>query len=174
MQRKKTSYKPSVTTPKKDPKTAKLYLEIGKEGVETNYNHWLRSWMEHKIGDFPVELQTSLRNQERFRYDEAALLAELEESPERPINREQWRPTEEQQAEIDGTVANRRDVLRDRMFAEWQLERINTNAGIRHSNSIKRERLKVIISKGGTNREDKIASLFAKIIADMEVDSSKK
>ena len=174
MQRKKTSYKPSVATPKKDPKTAKLYLEIGKEGVETNYNHWLRSWMEHKIGDFPVELQTSLRNQERFRYDEAALLAELEESPERPINREQWRPTEEQQAEIDGTVANRRDVLRDRMFAEWQLERINTNAGIRHSNSIKRERLKVIISKGGTNREDKIASLFAKIIADMEVDSQQK
>ncbi len=31
-----------------------LYYKVGKEGVITNYQAWLRGWREHKITEFDV------------------------------------------------------------------------------------------------------------------------
>ncbi len=38
-----------------------LYYKVGKEGVITNYQAWLRGWREHKITEFDVIFQEGLR-----------------------------------------------------------------------------------------------------------------
>ncbi|MFO0446187.1 MAG: hypothetical protein ACK51L_00815 [bacterium] len=39
-----------------------LYYKVGKEGVVTNYQAWLRSWREHKITEFDVFFQEGLES----------------------------------------------------------------------------------------------------------------
>jgi hypothetical protein len=42
-----------------------LYYKVGKEGVVTNYQAWLQGWREHKITEFDVFFQESLRELKR-------------------------------------------------------------------------------------------------------------
>jgi hypothetical protein len=37
-----------------------LYYKVGKEGIVTNYQSWLRGWREHKITEFDVIFQEGL------------------------------------------------------------------------------------------------------------------
>jgi hypothetical protein len=45
--------------------TSLLYYKVGKEGVVTNYQSWLRGWREHKITEFDVIFQEGLRELKR-------------------------------------------------------------------------------------------------------------
>jgi hypothetical protein len=42
--------------------TTLLYYKVGKEGVVTNYQAWLRGWREHKITEFDVSFQEGLQS----------------------------------------------------------------------------------------------------------------
>jgi len=54
---------------KTSAETTILYYKVGKEGIMTNYQAWLRGWREHKITEFDVFFQEGLRELKRKTYD---------------------------------------------------------------------------------------------------------
>lgn len=46
-----------------------LYYKVGKDGVVTNLQAWLRRWKETKINEFDVSFQEALRTYQREQYN---------------------------------------------------------------------------------------------------------
>jgi hypothetical protein len=45
------------TNQSRSNETGLLYYKIGKDGVVTNFQAWLRGWKEHKITDYDVNFK---------------------------------------------------------------------------------------------------------------------
>jgi hypothetical protein len=73
--------------------TTLLYYKVGKEGVITNYQAWLRGWREHKITEFDVFFQEGLRELKRREYSMEDELQGLEYQPLMTISKEFWVPS---------------------------------------------------------------------------------
>jgi hypothetical protein len=67
-----------------------LYYRIGKNGTETNFLDWFRSWKDYKIA---AEYRETLREFKRKDYDMDAELATLTNEPILPISKDYWVPT---------------------------------------------------------------------------------
>jgi hypothetical protein len=66
----------------------KLYYRIGKNGTETNFLDWFRSWKDYKITEYAVEYHETLQEFKRKDYDMNAELATLMNEPILPISKE--------------------------------------------------------------------------------------
>ncbi len=89
------------TTKKPSNETSLLYYKVGKDGVITNYQAWLRGWREHKITKFDVIFQEGLRELKRKWLDLEAELQGLEYQPMVTILKEFWVPTRMQLRELE-------------------------------------------------------------------------
>jgi hypothetical protein len=70
-----------------------LYYKVGKDGVVTNFQAWLRGWKEHKICENDVSFQEGLRQYKRTKYDLDKELRHLEYQPLVMISEDFWVPT---------------------------------------------------------------------------------
>ena len=48
--------------------TGVLYYRVGKNGTETNFLQWFRSWKDYKITEFDAEYRDALREFKRKEY----------------------------------------------------------------------------------------------------------
>ena len=46
-----------------------LYISVGKNGTETNFLDWFRSWKDYKITEFPAEYHEILHDFKRKEYN---------------------------------------------------------------------------------------------------------
>jgi hypothetical protein len=92
--------------------TGLLYYKVGKDGVITNFQSWLRGWKEHKIIEFDVYFQEGLREYKRERYNLDVELRHLEYEPLMTISKDFWVPTPDEMVELEAeTKSTRRGFL---------------------------------------------------------------
>jgi hypothetical protein len=92
--------------------TGLLYYKVGKDGVITNFQSWLRGWKEHKITEYDVYFQEGLREYKRERYNLDAELRRLEYEPLMTISKDFWVPTLDEMVELEAeTNSTRRGFL---------------------------------------------------------------
>ena len=64
-----------------------LYYRVGKNGTETNFLDWFRSWKDYKITEYAAEYRETLREFKRKDYDMDKELASLTNEPVLPISK---------------------------------------------------------------------------------------
>jgi hypothetical protein len=97
-----------------------LYCCIGKNGTETNFLDWFRSWKDYKITEYAAEYRETLREFKRKDYDMDAELATLTNEPILPISKDYWVPTAAEIALLAAeTNEVRRGYLERQMFSAW-------------------------------------------------------
>jgi len=134
---------------KTSAETTILYYKVGKEGIMTNYQAWLRGWREHKITDFDVFFQEGLRELKRKTYDLEDELQGLEYRPLVTISKEFWVPTAAQLSVLENKPSDvRRGYMERRMMAEWAEEQAKINAIIKATNDTIKKQRDEIIAKG--------------------------
>jgi hypothetical protein len=74
--------------------TGQLYYKVGKDGVITNLQAWLRGWKETKINEYDVSFQEALRTYQREKYDLEDELKQLEYIPLVMISKDFWQRKE--------------------------------------------------------------------------------
>ena len=108
---------------KNSNETGLLYYKVGKDGVITNLQAWIRGWKETKINQYDVSFQEALRTYRREQYDLEEELKQLEYLPLIMISKDFWVPTEDQindlTAQEDPTL---RGYIEHRMMADWAVE----------------------------------------------------
>ena len=115
--------------------TGLLYYRVGKDGVMTNFQAWLRGWKEHKITEYDVSFQEGLREYKREAYDLNQALNHLEYQPLVTISKDFWVPSARQLAELEGeNNTMRRGYVERRMMAEWAEKQALRNAEIQAQN----------------------------------------
>ena len=150
-----------------------LYYKVGKEGVVTNYQAWLRGWREHKITEFDVFFQEGLRELKRKEFDLEAELMGLQYKPMATISKEFWVPEEEELKELEAETSDvRRSYMERRMMAEWAERQAKINATIKAANdTIKKQRDEIIARGNDTTRKNTITKLMGQVMADMTSES---
>ena len=152
-----------------------LYYRVGKNGTETNFLDWYRSWKDYKITEFAAEYRETLREFKRKQYDMDAELTLLQNEPLLPISKDYWIPEVSQiallTAEADET---RRGYLERRMFGQWATTQATINADIKTRNENKKKQRDEIISRGGEARKTTISTIIGSALADMSIDSRQK
>ena len=117
-----------------------LYYRVGKNGTETNFLDWFRSWKDYKISEFPAENRELLHDFKRKQYNMEAELALLQNEPLLPIPKDYWilAPTEIAMlaAEVDKV---RRGYLEHRMLTQWATTHAVVNAKIKTHNKNKKK-----------------------------------
>jgi len=150
-----------------------LYYKVGKEGVVTNYQAWLRSWREHKITEFDVFFQEGLRELKRKTYDLEEELMGLEYEPLVTISKEFWVPTDDQLELLEDEPNDvRRGYMERSMMAEWAEAQAKINATIKATNdTIKKQRDEIIAKGNESTRKNVITKLIGQVMADMTTES---
>ena len=153
--------------------TGLLYYKVGKDGVITNLQAWLRGWKETKINEYDVSFQEALRTYQREQYDLEDELKKLEYLPLVMISKDFWVPTADQindlAAQADPTL---RGYMERRMMADWAEEQAKTNAEIKAKNdTIKKQRDEIVAKGNEAARKNVITGLMGKVLADMTVES---
>jgi hypothetical protein len=153
--------------------TGLLYYKVGKDGVVTNLQAWLRGWKETKINEYDVSFQEALRTYQRERYDLEDELKQLEYIPLVMISKDFWVPTAEQ---IDDLAVQADPTLHGymerRMMADWAEEQAKTNTEIKAKNdTIKKQRDEIVAKGNEAARKNVITGLMGKVLADMTVES---
>jgi hypothetical protein len=150
-----------------------LYYKVGKEGVITNYQAWLRSWREHKITEFDVFFQEGLRDLTRKKFDLDDELKGLDYQPLVTISKEFWVPNEKQQDLLEEEKNDvKRGYMERSMMAEWAERQANANAIIKAMNdTIKKQRDEIIARGNETTRKNTITKLMGQVMADMTSES---
>jgi hypothetical protein len=150
-----------------------LYYKVGKEGVVTNYQAWLRSWREHKITEFDVFFQEGLRELKRKTYDLEEELKGLEYQPLVTISKEFWLPTTVQLALLEKESNDvRRGYMERSMMAEWAEAQAKINATIKATNdTIKKQRDEIIAKGNELTRKNVITKMMGQVMADMTTES---
>jgi len=165
--------KQQQATKKPSSKTSLLYYKVGKEGVVTNYQAWLRGWREHKITEFDVFFQEGLRELKRKEFDLEEELQGLEYQPMVTISKEFWVPTSEELRELDAETNDiRRNYKERRMMAEWAEEQAKINAAIKATNDTIKKQCDEIITRGNdSTQKNTITKLMGQVMADMTPES---
>jgi predicted nucleic acid-binding Zn-ribbon protein len=150
--------------------TSLLYYKVGKEGVVTNYQAWLRGWREHKITEFDIIFQEGLREKE---FDLEAELQSLEYQPMVTILKEFSIPTREGLRELEAETNDvRRSYKERRTMAEWADEQAKINATIKATNdTIKKQRNEIIARGNETTHKNTITKLMGQVMADTTSES---
>jgi hypothetical protein len=153
--------------------TGLLYYKVGKDGVVTNFQAWLRGWKEHKIMEYDVTYQEGLREYKREEFDLDGRLRALEYEPLVTISKDFWVPTTvdilELEAESDTT---RRGYVERRLMAQWARTQAIRNAEIQARNdATKKKRDEIIAIGNDTTRKNTITTLMGKVLGDMTAES---
>jgi hypothetical protein len=94
--------------PQGNNQTGVLYYRVGKNGTETNFLQWFRSWKDYKITEFDAEYRDALREFKRKEYNIEDELKVLLYEPEIPITKDYWTPDADEVAlltkEADATA----------------------------------------------------------------------
>jgi hypothetical protein len=153
--------------------TGLLYYKVGKDGVITNFQAWLRGWKEHKITEYDVYFQEGLRDYKRELYDLDKELQELEYQPMVTISEDFWVPTAMQLVELEAeTNVTRRGYNERRMMAEWAEIQAEKNAEIKAKNdTVKKQRDEIVVKGNETARKNTITNLMGKVMGDMTAES---
>jgi len=115
--------KQQQTMKKTSSKMLLLYYKVGKEGIVTNCEAWLRGWREHKITEFDVFFQEGLRELKRKEFNLEEEFQGLEYQPVATISKEFWVPTREELRKLEAETNDvRRSYKEHRMMAEWAEE----------------------------------------------------
>ena len=108
---------------------------MGKNGTETNFLQWFRSWKDYKITEFDAECRDALREFKRKEYNIEDELKVLQYEPEIPITKDYWTLDADEVAlltkEADATA---RGYLEKSMFADWAKKQLIMNAEIKTKN----------------------------------------
>ena len=70
-----------------------LYYRVGRNGTETNFLDWFRSWKDYKITEFAAEYRKTLRAFERKEYNMQPELDQYQNEPLLPISKDYWVPS---------------------------------------------------------------------------------
>jgi hypothetical protein len=146
---------------------------VGRDGVITNFQAWLRGWKDHKIMEYDVTFQECLREYKRNEYDLDKELSKLEYQPLLTISKDFWVPTTQEIVELEAeTNSVRRGYLARRMMATWATRQAGRNAEIQASNdSIKKQRDEIITKGNEAARKNMIMNLMGKVLGDMTAES---
>ena len=153
--------------------TGLLYYKIGRDGVVTNFQAWLRGWKDHKIMEYDVTFQECLREYRRDKYDLKNELKKLEYQPMLNISKDFWVPTTQEINDLEAeTNIVRRGYLERSMMATWATIQAERNAEIKANNdAIKKQRDEIIAKGNEAARMNMITSLMGKILGDMTAES---
>lgn len=153
--------------------TTLLYYKVGKEGVITNYQAWLRGWREHKITEFDVFFQEGLRELKRREYSMEDELQGLEYQPLMTISKEFWVPSVDQLKMLEAETNDvRRGYMERSMMAQWAEKQAKVNATIKATNdTIKKQRDEIIAKGNESTRKNMITKLMGQVMADMTSES---
>jgi hypothetical protein len=121
--------------------TGLLYYKVGKDGVVTNLQAWLRGWKEHKISEFNVSYQEGLRSYKHEPYNLEEELKNLEYLPMVTISKDFWVLTTEQIRELAAQTDTTLHGYMERcMMADWADEQAKKNSEIKAmNNTIKKQ-----------------------------------
>jgi hypothetical protein len=146
---------------------------VGRDGVITNFQAWLRGWKDHKIMEYDVTFQECLREYKWNEYDLDKELSKLEYQPLLTISKDFWVPTTQEIVELEAeTNSIRRGYLARRMMATWATRQAGRNAEIQASNdSIKKQRDEIITKGNEAARKNMIMNLMGKVLGDMTAES---
>jgi hypothetical protein len=168
-------YGKRVQQPKKTSasETTLLYYKVGKEGVITNYQAWLRGWREHKITEFDMFFQEGLRELKRKQYNMEDELRDLEYQPLATILKEFWVPSVDQLMQLEAETNDvRRGHMERQMMAQCAEEQAKVNATIKATNdTIKKQRDKIIAKGHESTSKNMITKLMGQVMADMTSES---
>jgi len=141
--------KQQLVAKKTSNETNLLYYKVGKEGMVTNYQAWLRGWREHKITELDVFFQEGLRELKRKEYSLEDELRGLEYQPLVTISKEFRVPSAAQLLILEAEASNvRRGYLERSMMAQWAEEQAKLNATIKATNDTIKKQRDEIITKG--------------------------
>jgi len=161
--------------PQGNNQTGVLYYRVGKNGTETNFLQWFRSWKDYKITEFDAEYRDALREFKRKEYNIEDELKVLQYEPEIPITKDYWTPDADEVAlltkEADATA---RGYLEKSMFASWARKQLILNAEIKTKNDNLKKMRDEIIARGGEARKTMISTIIGKVLADMTEDSRQR
>jgi hypothetical protein len=164
--------KQQLVAKKTSNETNLLYYKVGKEGMVTNYQAWLRGWREHKITEFDVIFQEGLRELKRKEYSLEKELRSLEYQPLVTISKEFWVPSAAQLLILEVEASDvRRGYLERSMLAQWAEEQAKVNATIKATNDIIKKQLDEIIEGSDATRKNTITQLMGQVMADMTAES---
>ncbi len=103
-----------------------LYYKVGKEGVITKYQAWLRSWREHKITEFDLFFQEGLRDLMQKKIDLENELKGLHYQPLVTKSKEFWVPNKKQQSLLEEEKNDvKRGYMERSMMADWAEKQAN-------------------------------------------------
>jgi hypothetical protein len=152
-----------------------LYYRVGKNGTETNFLQWFKSWKGHKSTVFDAEYRDALREFKRKECNIEDELKVLQYEPEIPIKKDSWTPDADEIAlltkEADATA---RGYLEKSMFASLASKQLILNAEINTKNDSLKKMRDEIIARGGEARKTMISTIIGKVLADMTEDSRQR
>jgi hypothetical protein len=152
-----------------------LYYCVGKNGMETIFLDWFRSWKDYKIMEFAVEYCETLCELKRKQYNMDAELAMLQNEPILPISKDYWILTGD---EIAMLAAEANDICRGYlergMFSQLATNQANVNVDIKTWNENKKKQQEEIISHGGEAWKTIISTILGSALVDMSTDSHQK
>ena len=149
-----------------------LYYRVGKNGTETNFLDWFRSWKDYKITEYAAEYRETLREFKRKDYDMDKELASLTNEPVLPISKDYWVPSATEIALLAAEPSDvRRGYLERQLSSTWATIQAQNNADIKTRNENKKKKRDEIISRGGDARKTTINTIIGTTLADMSVDS---
>ena len=161
--------------PQGNNQTGVLYYRVGKNGTETNFLQWFKSWKDYKITEFDAEYRDALRELKRKEYNIEDELKVLQYEPEIPITKDYWTPDAGELTlltqEPDATT---RGYLEKSMFADWAKKQLILNAEIKTKNDNLKKMRDEIIARGGEARKTMISTIIGKVLADMTEDSRQR
>jgi hypothetical protein len=163
--------KPQIT----EKTVGTLYYRIGKNGTETNFLDWFRSWKDYNITEYAAEYRETLREFKRKDYDMDKELAALTNEPILPISKDYWVPSATEIALLAAESSDvRRGYLERQLFSTWATIQAQNNADIKTRNENKKKQRDEIISHGGDARKTTINTIIGTTLADMSVDSRQR
>jgi hypothetical protein len=155
-------------------KTGFLYYKVGRDGVITNFQAWLRGLKDHKIMEYDVTFQEGLREYKQDEYNLDKELNKLEYQPLLTISKDFWVPTAQELVELEvESNSTRRGYLERRMMAIWAAKQVERNAEIQANNDANKKQRDEIIAKGNeTARENMITTLMGEVLGDMTAETN--
>ena len=135
----KYAAKDAASPPRMSSREGKLYQKIGRTGEnETNALSWIRSWKQHKMGEYPPELLQSLKDFVRYQYDISELTKGLTYEPEVPTTKDCWTPTVTERAELANLLGDDKTWRERELFKDWFDNQSKLNAAIKDRNDTKK------------------------------------
>ena len=139
----------------------------------TNLQDWLKDWWKVKIGTYGQEYQNMMI---KGVWDNESLEQKLDKyrtQELKPIGKEYWIPTADQDAELDSiTEEGKVKVERQKMFVEWVEQRTQENSTIRNNNN-KTENYRKWIQDNYPKMNDQHVKIFSDMYGTIEYEGQR-